>query len=247
MVLQQESRPRVAGSETGECMKHEPTYPSMLHTWPEHEPDIELSMQPTQWMFLSACITCLLISTDSIREKGSAVQDDFLSHLLSRAGHADRDTNPYADMLTMTPCDLFPYLRGRTLWLLGDATMQVRSSHRMMSYCWMCQQEIILHAGQLVKCLEAFCIKRPHCDLQSPMHGPHCCTEYGRIAACDSRIRYSNELRCQGGRLRHYGLFLTLGLLTWSGTDSHTPDSKINPHHGETEDLKNVTAWYGSL
>ncbi len=26
----------------------------------------------------------------------------------------------------MTPCDLFPLLRGRTLWLMGDSMMQVR-------------------------------------------------------------------------------------------------------------------------
>ncbi|KAK9841328.1 hypothetical protein WJX74_003987 [Apatococcus lobatus] len=48
-------------------------------------------------------------------------QDDFLSLLLSRAKDA---SSAYAEMLTMTPCDLFPYLRGRTLWLVGDATMR---------------------------------------------------------------------------------------------------------------------------
>ncbi|KAK9868045.1 hypothetical protein WJX84_001376 [Apatococcus fuscideae] len=50
-------------------------------------------------------------------------QDDFLGHLLGH-GQGDRETNAFADMLTMTPCDLFPYLRGRTLWLLGDAAMK---------------------------------------------------------------------------------------------------------------------------
>lgn len=31
------------------------------------------------------------------------------------------------DLLELTPCDLFPYVRGRTLWLVGDSMMQVRS------------------------------------------------------------------------------------------------------------------------
>ena len=31
-----------------------------------------------------------------------------------------------ANMLRMTPCDLWPFLRGRTLWLLGDSITQVR-------------------------------------------------------------------------------------------------------------------------
>ncbi|BDA49809.1 hypothetical protein COCOBI_14-4290 [Coccomyxa sp. Obi] len=28
------------------------------------------------------------------------------------------------DLLELTPCDLFPYIRGRTLWLVGDSMMQ---------------------------------------------------------------------------------------------------------------------------
>ena len=28
------------------------------------------------------------------------------------------------EVLQLTPCDLWPYLRGRTLWLVGDSMMQ---------------------------------------------------------------------------------------------------------------------------
>lgn len=28
-------------------------------------------------------------------------------------------------MMTLTPCDLWPFLRGRTLWLAGDSITQV--------------------------------------------------------------------------------------------------------------------------
>ena len=49
MVLQDESRPHVAGSESDECTKYESTYPSMFHTWPDHEPDTGQSMKQTQW------------------------------------------------------------------------------------------------------------------------------------------------------------------------------------------------------
>lgn len=31
------------------------------------------------------------------------------------------------ELLEMTPCDLFTYLRGRTLWLVGDSMMQAGS------------------------------------------------------------------------------------------------------------------------
>ncbi len=29
-------------------------------------------------------------------------------------------------MMEMTPCDIFAYIRGRTVWLVGDSMMQVR-------------------------------------------------------------------------------------------------------------------------
>ncbi len=35
------------------------------------------------------------------------------------------------DLLELTPCDLFPYIRGRTLWLVGDSMMQVVPSDRI--------------------------------------------------------------------------------------------------------------------
>ena len=31
------------------------------------------------------------------------------------------------ELMELTPCDVFPYLRGRTIWLVGDSMMQVRS------------------------------------------------------------------------------------------------------------------------
>ena len=30
------------------------------------------------------------------------------------------------EMMEMTPCDIFGYIRGRTVWLVGDSMMQVR-------------------------------------------------------------------------------------------------------------------------
>jgi hypothetical protein len=29
------------------------------------------------------------------------------------------------ELLELMPCDMFPYIRGRTLWLVGDSMMQV--------------------------------------------------------------------------------------------------------------------------
>ena len=30
------------------------------------------------------------------------------------------------ELLDLTPCDLFSFIRGRTLWLIGDSIQQVR-------------------------------------------------------------------------------------------------------------------------
>ena len=38
---------------------------------------------------------------------------------------AERGRPGFREMLTMTPCDLFSLVRGRTLWLMGDSMMQV--------------------------------------------------------------------------------------------------------------------------
>lgn len=38
---------------------------------------------------------------------------------------AERGRPGFKEMLTLTPCDIFPLLRGRTLWLMGDSMMQV--------------------------------------------------------------------------------------------------------------------------
>ncbi len=48
MVLQDKSRPLVAGSEADGCMKHESSCPSMFHTWPGHEADIGQSLTQIQ-------------------------------------------------------------------------------------------------------------------------------------------------------------------------------------------------------
>ena len=30
------------------------------------------------------------------------------------------------ELLELTPCDLYPFIRGRTLWLIGDSIQQVQ-------------------------------------------------------------------------------------------------------------------------
>jgi hypothetical protein len=51
-------------------------------------------------------------------------QERLLQHFLDAAGSG----SAWAEhMLRLTPCDLWPFLRGRTLWLLGDSIAQARS------------------------------------------------------------------------------------------------------------------------
>ena len=38
------------------------------------------------------------------------------------------------EMMEMTPCDIFSYIRGRTVWLVGDSMMQVCCSHCRASH-----------------------------------------------------------------------------------------------------------------
>ena len=40
---------------------------------------------------------------------------------------AERGGAGMRELMELTPCDVFPYLRGRTIWLVGDSMMQVQS------------------------------------------------------------------------------------------------------------------------
>ncbi len=50
------------------------------------------------------------------------LQEQLLSWMIESA---ERGRPGFKEMLTMTPCDLFSLVRGRTLWLMGDSMMQV--------------------------------------------------------------------------------------------------------------------------
>ena len=50
------------------------------------------------------------------------LQEQLLSWLIEGA---EAGRPGFKEMLTLTPCDIFPLLRGRTLWLMGDSMMQV--------------------------------------------------------------------------------------------------------------------------
>ncbi len=49
-------------------------------------------------------------------------QDRLLQHFLDRAQSGSQWA---ANMLQLTPCDLWPFIQGRTIWLMGDSIMQV--------------------------------------------------------------------------------------------------------------------------
>ena len=50
------------------------------------------------------------------------LQEQLLSWMIESA---ERGRPGFREMLTMTPCDLFSLVRGRTMWLMGDSMMQV--------------------------------------------------------------------------------------------------------------------------
>lgn len=50
-------------------------------------------------------------------------QATLMAHYSARAAAGDAWAG---NMLRVTPCDLWPFLRGRTLWLLGDSITQAR-------------------------------------------------------------------------------------------------------------------------
>ncbi len=51
------------------------------------------------------------------------LQEQLLSWMIESA---ERGRPGFKEMLTLTPCDLFSLVRGRTMWLMGDSMMQVR-------------------------------------------------------------------------------------------------------------------------
>lgn len=49
-------------------------------------------------------------------------QDRLMQHFLDRAHSGSAWA---ANMLQLTPCDLWPFIQGRTVWLMGDSITQV--------------------------------------------------------------------------------------------------------------------------
>ena len=81
------------------------------------------------------------------------------------------------EMLTLTPCDLWPWLRGRTLWLVGDSMMQQTAK---AAICFMYEfwdlnvtrlDNVTKAAGLYQKHVDEFCIELPEdsriCHLQA--------------------------------------------------------------------------------
>ena len=62
---------------------------------------------------------CQYISSGPVCPKKD--QQHFWRYLVSRA---EAGAPGYEAMLTMTPCDIWPYLKGRTLWVAGDSISQ---------------------------------------------------------------------------------------------------------------------------
>ena len=49
-------------------------------------------------------------------------------------------------LMELTPCDIFPYLRGRTIWLVGDSMMQVRATVSALFVPWQALHQTSFHA-----------------------------------------------------------------------------------------------------
>ena len=60
--------------------------------------------------------------------------DLVLAHQQDVACRAENGSASALEVLQMTPCDLFSYLRGRTTWLVGDSMQQAR----LPAYCKVC-------------------------------------------------------------------------------------------------------------
>ena len=84
--------------------------------------------------------------------KWYAVQEDQDRLVDAYIGLAEAGSTFAANLLRFTPCDLWPYLRGRTLWLVGDSITQVSPSS--------------LQATRMKEHAEvALCMYRNHCSL----------------------------------------------------------------------------------
>ena len=91
-------------------------------------------------------------------------QKKVIKHMVDRAkAHAPG----MEEMLTLTPCDLWPWLRGRTLWLVGDSMMQqmTKAAICFMYEFWDLEikslDNVTKAAGLYQDYLGEFCIEMP--------------------------------------------------------------------------------------
>ena len=59
---------------------------------------------------------------------------------------AERGAAGMRELMELTPCDVFPYLRGRTIWLVGDSMMQVRCTVSALSLPCQALHQTCMHA-----------------------------------------------------------------------------------------------------
>ena len=57
-------------------------------------------------------------------------QDRLLQYFLDRAASGSQWA---LNMLQLTPCDLWPFIQGRTVWLMGDSITQAHTCPRVMT------------------------------------------------------------------------------------------------------------------
>ena len=66
-------------------------------------------------------------------------QDRLLQHFLDRAANGSRWAS---NMLQLTPCDVWPFIRGRTIWLMGDSITQVGCNPYVYPKNSLCEQAL---------------------------------------------------------------------------------------------------------
>ena len=108
-----------------------------------------------------------------------------LRYICLRFFRASEGADGARELLALTPCDLWPYMRGRTLWLVGDSMMQVGPSACccMVAACastmissapsW-CRRRLDRHGLHSRKCVISHCTWRCRCAV--------CYTELRRAA-----------------------------------------------------------------
>ncbi len=86
------------------------------------------------WLFFPEVLNCHETSEGEVliesacRSHGEVCPDYLKMELLTGwISRADQGAPGVKEMLTLTPCDLFPFIRGRTLWILGDSQALVSS------------------------------------------------------------------------------------------------------------------------